>query len=194
MNKLGIFWWIFALRGGLALLFALVLYCGASLLGSIFFDPVLFIVLSLLLGSYVLGNSILLGIAGGFALERQHPFGWLLLTECAFTAVLAAYIGHSLFVTAHSLALLAGLHALITGIFQASLAIRLRGSRHCLYALGVCAVISLCVGAAFLTHHTEALAPVAKYLSLYELTYGIVLVILAAFLRKQRAATPESIA
>src|SRR5471030_3329035 len=124
MKNLGLFWWVFAIRGGLALLFSGVLGFSGSLLGTIFFDPVTLIFLSLLLGFYVFSNAILYGVAGGFAVEHKHPFGWLMVGESCFAIVLAIYIGHSLLVTAHSLALLGGIHALGTGCFQAGLAFK----------------------------------------------------------------------
>ncbi len=126
MKDLSMFWWVFALRGGFALLFSGILYFAGSLLGTIFFDPVTLVFLSLLLGSYILGNALLLGVAGGFSIDHHRSLGWLMLAECAFAIVLAGYIGHSLLVTSYSLALLAGLHAVGTGCFQAALAFHVR--------------------------------------------------------------------
>ncbi len=190
MRNLGLFWWLFAIRGGLALLFAGVLCFLGSLLGTIFFDPVTLIFLSLLLGSYVFGNAILSGVAGGFAIEHKHPFGWLMLGESCFAVVLAIYIGHSLFVTAHSLALLAGIHALGTGCFQACLAFKVRQDRFYLTLLGACAVASLCVGIAFLANHTEALQPITRWLSAYELLYGLTGIVFACGLHREPSPQP----
>ena len=47
-------WWFFAVRGGLAVVFAVVLFLASSFLGIFFFDPVTLVYLSLLLGSFVL--------------------------------------------------------------------------------------------------------------------------------------------
>lgn len=193
MDRFASFWWLFAIRGGLALLFAGVLSFSGSLLGTIFFDPVMLVFLSLLLGSYVLGNAILYGVASIFAIEHRHPHGWLLLAESLFAAVLAAYIGHSLLVTAHSLALLAGIHALGTGLFQAGLAARLRhrpSDRPYLALLTACAILSIAVGIAFLAFHTEALRSVASYLSLYELVYGLVSITFATGLHRRAVPRP----
>jgi uncharacterized membrane protein HdeD (DUF308 family) len=190
MKRLAIFWWVFAIRGGLAVLFAGVLSFSGSLLGTIFFDPVTLVFLSLLLGSYVLGNAILYGVAGGFAIEHRDRHGWLMLGESCFAIVLAIYIGGSLLVTAHSLALLAGIHALGTGCFQACLAAKVRqqpSDRFYLLLLGGCAVVSLCVGAAFLANHTESLPPVTHWLSLYELFYGLTTIVFSYGLRRETA-------
>jgi len=185
MKNLAMFWWLFAIRGGLALLFSAVLSFSGSLLGTIFFDPVTLIFLSLLLGSYVFGNAILYGVAGGYAIEHKHPLGWLLVGESIFAVALAAYIGLSLLITAHSLALLAGLHALGTGCFVVGLALKLR--RHdaerdagfYLTLLCISAVVSFATGITFLANHTAELRPITHWLSLYELLYGLVVIAFA---------------
>lgn len=192
MKDLAIFWWVFSLRGGFALLFAGILYFAGSLLGTIFFDPVTLVFLSLLLGSYILGNALLLGVAGGFAIEHHRHFGWLLLGECCFAIVLAGYIGHSLLITAHSLALLAGLHALGTGCFQAGLTFKVRqdpSDRGYLCLLSACTLISMCVGIVFFVYHTEALRPIVHWLSVYELLYGAVVIAFARGLHRRATLT-----
>src|SRR6202451_1900513 len=107
-----IFWWIFAVRGGLAVVFAVVLFLASSFLGIFFFDPVTLVYMSLLLGSFVLGNGLLLGVATAFAFEHQLHLRWLTLCEGCFELLLGVYIGISLLMTPQSLAFLAGLHAL----------------------------------------------------------------------------------
>src|SRR5580698_6894702 len=93
------FWWVFAVRGGLAIVFAIVLFLASSFLGIFFFDPVTLVYMSLLLGSYVLGNGLLLGVAAGFAYEHRLHLWWLTLFESGFALMLAGYIGFSLLMT-----------------------------------------------------------------------------------------------
>ena len=191
MKDMGMFWWVFALRGGFALLFAGILYGSGNLLGTIFFDPVMLVFLSLLLGSYVLGNGLLLGVAGGFAIEhhlRHLRLWWLLLGECGFAVLLAGYIGFSLLITAQSLALLAGLHALGTGCFQGALALKLPHDRPYVLLLSASGVISLFVGIVFLMHHDEALRTITQWLSGFELFYGVVVITFARGLHKHGSA------
>ncbi len=52
LQDLKMFWWAFAVRGGLAVVFAVVLFLASSFLGIFFFDPVTLVYLSLLLGSF----------------------------------------------------------------------------------------------------------------------------------------------
>jgi uncharacterized membrane protein HdeD (DUF308 family) len=130
VTDLRLCWWIFAVRGGLAVIFALILFLASIFLGIFFFDPVTLVYMSLLLGSFVLGNGLLLGVAARFAHEHRVHIWWLILGEACFAILLGVYIGISLVLTAKSLAFLAGLHALGNGFFQESLAVKLRADRR----------------------------------------------------------------
>lgn len=66
IQDLRLCWWSFAVRGGLAVIFAVVLFLVSSFFGIFFFDPVALVYLSLLLGSFVLGNGLLLAVAAFF--------------------------------------------------------------------------------------------------------------------------------
>ncbi len=182
---LALCWWIFAVRGGLAVVFAVVLFLTSSFLGIFFFDPVTLVYLSLLLGSFVLSNGLLLGVAAGFSYEHRLHLWWLALCEACFALLLGVYIGISLMLTSQSLALLAGIHALGAGCFQIGLAIKLRDDRPNLVLLTVGGLISLCVGAVFLQHFHQAARPTTQALAGYELLNGIIWSILAFRLRSR---------
>src|ERR1700733_3974926 len=96
MNPLRMFWWVFAVRGSLAVVFSAVLFFASIFLGLFFFDPVTLVYLSLLLGSFVLGNGLLLAVAAGFSFEHQLHCWWLTLSEGCFALLLGVYIGISL--------------------------------------------------------------------------------------------------
>ncbi len=180
---LALCWWIFAVRGGLAVVFAVVLFLTSSFLGIFFFDPVTLVYLSLLLGSFVLSNGLLLGVAAGFAYEHRLHLWWLALGEGCFALLLGVYIGISLMLTSQSLALLAGIHALGTGCFQIALGMKLRDDRPNLILLTVGGLVSLCVGVVFLQHLHQAARPTTQALAGYELLNGIIWSILAFRLR-----------
>jgi uncharacterized membrane protein HdeD (DUF308 family) len=183
VQPLTLCWWIFAVRGGLAVVFAVVLFLTSSFLGIFFFDPVTLVYLSLLLGSFVLSNGLLLGVAAGFAYEHRLHLWWLALAECCFAVLLGIYIGISLMLTSQSLALLAGIHALGAGLFQIALAIKLREDRPNLILLTVGGLISLWVGIVFLQHFHQAARPTTQMLSGFELICGIIWSVLAYRLR-----------
>jgi uncharacterized membrane protein HdeD (DUF308 family) len=185
VENLRMCWWAFAVRGGLAVVFSVVLFLTSSFLGIFFFDPVTLVYMSLLLGSFVLGNGLLLAVAGGFAFEHQLHLWWLILCESCFELLLGVYIGISLLMTPRSLAFLAGIHALVNSCFQAALAIKMRQERTNLLLLGFAAVISLAVSVLFLTHFNQAARPTTQALSGFELFSGILWIGFAFRLHKR---------
>jgi len=177
------FWWVFAVRGGLAVVFAMVLFLASSFLGIFFFDPVTLVYMSLLLGSYVLGNGLLLGVAAGFGFEHHLHLWWLALCESCFALLLGVYIGISLMMTPESLAFLAGIHALGTGCFQAALAVKMRRDLPIQFLLALTAVVSVALGVVFLQHVHQAPRVTTQVLSGYELFCGLCSIVFALRLR-----------
>jgi uncharacterized membrane protein HdeD (DUF308 family) len=179
INDLRMFWWAFAVRGGLAVVFAAVLFFVSSFLGIFFFDPVTLVYLSLLLGSFVLGNGLLEGVAAGFAFEHHLHLRWLSLCESCFELLLGIYIGLSMLLTKESLAFLAGLHALGNAGFQVALAVKMREDRSHLCLLGLIGIVSLGIGVVFLTHFHQPARITTQALSGFELFCGITWIVLA---------------
>jgi uncharacterized membrane protein HdeD (DUF308 family) len=186
-TQLKMFWWLYAFRGGFAVLFAGVLALARGLMGTIFFDPVMLVFLSLLLGFYVLGNGLLLGLACGFAVQRRLGHWGLFLSESVFAIALGVYIAVSLLMTSQSLASLAGLHALGAGVFQCVMAIRLKNELPYRFLLGSSGSISLLAGALFLTHLRAEPYLITHWLSGFEFFYGMVMIVFA-FQMHRRAA------
>jgi uncharacterized membrane protein HdeD (DUF308 family) len=184
IRDLKMFWWAFAVRGGLAVIFAMVLFVTSAFLGIFFFDPVTLVYLSLLLGSFVLGNGLLQGIASGYAFEHHLHVSWVMLCECFFAVLLGIYIGISLVMTRESLAFLAGLHAVGAGAFQAMLAFQLRDSKWNALLLGSACVFSLVVGFLFLNHVHQAARATTQALSGFEVVVGFVWIALSLRLRR----------
>jgi uncharacterized membrane protein HdeD (DUF308 family) len=183
VRDLRLFWWMFAVRGGLAIIFAVVLFFASTFLGIFFFDPVTLVYLSLLLGSFVLGNALLLGVGTGFAFEHRLHIWRLLLCECCAAVLLGGFIGFSLTMTSRSLAFLAGLHATGNGCFQTALAVKLRAERSNMLLLSFAALVSLCIGAVFLLHFHQAARTTTQALSGFELFCGIIWIALSFKLR-----------
>jgi uncharacterized membrane protein HdeD (DUF308 family) len=184
ITDLRMFWWVFAVRGGLALVFAAVLFFVSSFLGIFSFDPVTLVYLSLLLGSFVLGNGLLQGVAAGFAFEHRLHLRWLSLTEGCFELSLGIYICVSLLLTKESLAFLAGLHALVNAGFQIALAVKMRQDRAHLCLLGLIGIVSLGIGIVFLAHYHQPARITTQALSGFELLCGITWIALAFRLRR----------
>ena len=178
------FWWVFAVRGGLALVFAFVLFFVSSFLGIFSFDSVTLVYLSLLLGSFVLGNGLLQGVAAAFAFEHHVHLRWLSLCESCFELLLGIYIAVSLLLTPESLAFLAGLHALGNAGFQVALAVKMRNDRSHLYLLGLIGIVSLGIGVVFLTHYHQPARITTQALSGFEFLCAITWIALALRLRR----------
>ena len=173
-HPLRLSWWIFAVRGGLAAIFAVVLFLASSFLGIFFFDPITLVYMSLLLGSFVLGNGLLLGVAGAFALEHHLHFWWLTFCECGFAVLLGVYIGVSLVLTPQSFALLAGIQALGLGLFQLALAVKLSDDRPSLFLMAFAGVVSLLVAILFLQHLHQAPRATTQALSAFQLFCAVI--------------------
>jgi uncharacterized membrane protein HdeD (DUF308 family) len=184
INDLRMFWWAFAVRGGLAVAFAAVLFFVSSFLGIFSFDPVALVYLSLLLGSFVLGNGLLEGVAAGFAFEHRLHLRWLSLCESCFELLLGIFICVSLLLTKESLAFLAGLHALGNAVFQVALAVKMREDRSHLCLLGLIGIVSLGIGIVFLTHYHQPARITTQALSGFEFLCGITWILLAFRLRR----------
>jgi len=185
MGRIDIFWWAFGIRGGFAVLFAGLLAFSGNILGSLFFDPVMLVLLSLLLGFYVFANAVLLGVGAGFALQHRLSLGWLLAAESCFAFLLGGYIGFSMLMTPQSIALLAGLHAVGAGCFQGVLAFRLQHYQRFKALLSVSALVAIGVGAFFLLHQAEPPRLISLWLSGFELAYGVIVIAFAWALHRE---------
>src|ERR1700761_3770756 len=177
-------WWSFAVRGGLAVVFAVVLFFVSSFLGIFSFDPVTLVYLSLLLGSFVLGNGLLQCVAAVYAFEHRLLLRWLSLCESCFELFLGIYIGVSMLLTKESLAFLAGLHALGNAAFQVALAVKMREDRSHLCLLGLIGIVSLGIGIVFLTHYNQPARVTTQALSGFEFLCGITWIVVAFRLRR----------
>jgi hypothetical protein len=184
MKELGMFWWAFAARGAGAVLFSLILFYAGNLFGTIFFDPIMFVFLALILGFYILSNGILLGVASGYAAEHGVGIWRLLLVECIFDTALGIYVGLTLLLSSESLAWLAGLHALGTGCFLAVLTWKLQANKTYAGILGSAGLISFCGGLAFLLHRKASTPSATHWLGGFELFYGVIIVVFATGLRR----------
>ncbi len=186
IEHVGTFWWVFALRGCFAALFSAVLFTAGNLFLAVYFDPVVLPLLGLFLGFYVMGNGLLLGVAAIVADDHEHHLWWLLLAESIVALALGVYIGFTLLLTPQSLALLAGLHALVAGCFQGILAYKMKHDGIDLSILGVSAAISLCAGIVFLMHQDAKTLHITNWLGALELYYGAILIFLGLKMRRDR--------
>ena len=100
--------------------------------------------------------------------------------------LLRSYIGFSLLMSAQSIAILAGFHALSVGIFQAALAAKLHRHRRYATLLAFSALVAACVGTEFFLQRAEAARTLSFWLSAFELIYGACVITFALGLRSYR--------
>ena len=163
-------WWALALRGGIAILFGLaaLLRPGIALQALI-----------LLFGAYALVDGVF-AIVGVFGGTRGGTPRWLLFVE-GIAGILAGLIAFVLpGLTAVLLLYLIAVWAIVTGIFEIAMAIRLRKEIRGEWALIVGGAFSVLFGVIL-----AVVGPVAGLLSLiwligiYALAFGILLLITA---------------
>lgn len=192
LTNLSPFWWLFALRGGFAMLFSAVLLYTGTLMGTIFLDPILLVMMGLLIGFFVFGNGVILSVAAVFAAEHHRPVSRLILAESIFAIALGIYIACALFISPRSVALLAGMHAVGTGCFACALAAKLRHDRSYIWLLGISGVVTICIGAMFLLNQHAEVKRTTTYFSGFEVLHGAVFVVLAISLKSALRASALS--
>jgi uncharacterized membrane protein HdeD (DUF308 family) len=179
-------WWVLALRGVLAILFA----------GIAFSQPG--ITLTALLwtwGAYAIVDGVFAVIAAVHAARRHEQWGMLLfegLTGIAAGIIAFGWTG----ITALAFAYLIAAWAFVTGVLAVVAAVRLRQMIEGEWLLGLSGVLSILLGVLIAARPAAGLIAQVWMIGLYALIFGIVLLVLAFRLRalgqgaaSRRAAT-----
>lgn len=171
-------WWVFALRGVIAILFAVmaVTWPGLTLLA-----------LTALFAAYALLSGIIL-IVGAVRNRKTDDHWWmlLLLGTVGIVAAVIAVVHPSL--TALILVLVIGANALVSGVLDIAVAIRLRRMIHDEWLMIINGIASVVFGVlVFLFPAAGALALV-WLISLYAMVTGVLLLGLAFRLRARAKA------
>lgn len=178
-------WWMPALRGAVAIAFGLIalFWPGLTLLGLV----------GLFAAYALLGGAI--SVVAAMRYRKTHDDWWmpLLLGIVALGAGVIAVIHPALSVMV--LVMLIGAHAMISGILDIAMAIRLRKVLHHEWLLALAGAAAILFGVlAFLFPGAGALA-IVWMISVYALATGMLLVALAFRLRAtapgQRKMTQE---
>ncbi len=167
-------WWMLALRGVLAIVFAMVAF---------FLPGVTLAALIILFGAYALIDG-LFAIGAGVASVRKTSQWWVLLVEGMIGVVIG---GISLFwPIATALVLLAFIAAwaILTGILEIAAAIYVRSMIQGEWMLGLTGVISLILGVLLMALPVAGLIVWTWIIGVYALVYGILLVALSVQLHR----------
>ena len=172
-------WWLVALRGALAIVFALLAF---------FWPGVTVAALVLLFGSYALVDGLFAVGATISAIRRQGRW-WPFLVE----AVLGIGMGVVTFlwpgVTALALLYLIAAWAIATGIFEILAAIELRKAIEGEWMLILAGALSIAFGLLLIFFPGAGALAVLWMIAAYALVFGVLLLVLAFRLRGMKDTT-----
>jgi uncharacterized membrane protein HdeD (DUF308 family) len=176
-------WWVHLLRGGLLLLFGIILAINPT-------ETVK--VILLLVGAIFLVSGIST-VIGAFRMPHNGPVRWFIM----FTGLLVMSVGSILFfkpnIAEAVIVIFIALFALITGIFEITIASNIKGSWQRKIIPAVTGVISIIFAIIFLTQPGAGLVAIAWLLSFYFISAGILLISTAFVLRKASKHAPVTI-
>jgi uncharacterized membrane protein HdeD (DUF308 family) len=171
-------WWVFVLRGGLAVLFGVLAFAwpGIALLALV-----------TLWGAFALADGVLSLIAA-FRIRRQGRPSWPLI----LIGFLGIAVGVATFIwpgiTAIALLVFIAFWALVTGILQIVMAIRLRKEIENEWFLGLAGALSVVFGILMIARPGAGALAVAWIIGAYAVFFGVLLIALGFRLRRLSGA------
>ncbi|MEA2552418.1 MAG: hypothetical protein QOJ65_594 [Fimbriimonadaceae bacterium] len=182
IQSMGRNWWVLALRGLLAIVFAVLafLYPGVALLAMV-----------TVFGAYAFVDGILAFVLGYSLRKTPGAPMWLLVLEGVVGVLAGLYAWFFPITTAVALLYLAAAWAIVTGVLQVYAAIRFRKEIHgeWLFALG--GIASVILGVLLVLLPAAGLLFWVLMTAGYALFYGF-LMILMAYHSKKRAAGKDT--
>jgi uncharacterized membrane protein HdeD (DUF308 family) len=166
-------WWALALRGVLAILFALIAFSrpGVTLVALVW-----------VWGTYAFLDGVFALVAAIRAAESHQRWGMLLLEGISgIAAGIVAFAWTGL--TALVLVYLIAAWAIVTGIFEIAAAVRLRQMIEGEWLLGLSGALSILLGLLFVARPAAAAVAWVWLIGVYALLFGILLLALAFRLR-----------
>lgn len=166
-------WWALALRGVVAILFALIAFSqpGITLVALVW-----------LWGAYALVDGVFAVLTGVRAAGQHERWGMLLLEGISGIAaglIAFAWTG----ITALVLVYLIAAWAIVTGSFAIVAAVRLREMIDGEWLLGVSGALSILLGVLIMARPGAGLVALVWMIGIYALVFGVVLLALAFRLR-----------
>ncbi|MGH8663407.1 MAG: HdeD family acid-resistance protein [Burkholderiales bacterium] len=176
-------WWVLALHGAIALLFGILalIWPGITLLVLIS----LFAAFALLVGAVTVAGALK---------HRTMDRGWWLMLLLGLVSLVVGVIavfqpGATLF----ALVLLMAANALVTGILEVAVAVRLRKEMEHEWLLALAGVVSIVFGVLVLMFPPAGALALALFVSFYAVATGILLLVLAFRARRwQKHSDPHS--
>jgi uncharacterized membrane protein HdeD (DUF308 family) len=170
-------WWMLALHGAAALLFGIL---------ALAWPGVTLIFLVALFAAYIIVSGIA-GLVG--ALQNRSQPGWWLVLLFALLNIAAGVIA-VLYpeLTALVLVLVIGVNAILAGVIQIVMAVRLRKEIEGEWLLGLAGLVSVLFGAFVVIFHGSGALALVWLIAAHAIVVGTILLILAVQLRRMRTS------
>ncbi|MBV9404870.1 MAG: HdeD family acid-resistance protein [Acidobacteriaceae bacterium] len=176
----GVHWWALALRGLVAILFALFTFAVPGITLA---------VLVILFGAYALVDGVIAIVSAVRAAHGHRR--WIAFLVEGIVGILAGLV--TLFVPAVTFAFLiyvVGAWAIVTGVLEIAAAVRLRQHVAGEWLLILTGIISVIFGVVVFWAPIVGALAIAWWLGVYAFIFGILLLVLAFRLRSLHGATP----
>ena len=168
-------WWMFLIRGVLALIFGIV---------AILFPATAFISLVLIFGAFAFVDGVFALIAGIIA--KSENWLWLILE-----GVIGIFIGVVTLVQPAAMGeawlILIAVWAIVTGIFEVVTAIRIRKLIEGEFWMILSGLISIAFGLLVLLNPTSGAVAIGFIIGIYAVMFGATLIALSLRLRRHAA-------
>jgi len=161
-------WWIYVLRGVLAVLFGLMALAWPGLTLDL---------LILVFGLYAIIEGVL-GIIAAFLRRQPGNYWWLLFIEGLTGMVIGVFALVWPALTAVILLVFIAIWAIFTGIIEIAAAVQLRKHISGEWLLGMAGLLSILIGLLLITNPTSGALAVVWLIGLYALIFGGLLIFL----------------
>ncbi|WP_343701651.1 HdeD family acid-resistance protein [Chitinophaga sp.] len=168
------YWWLFVLRGVLAILFAVLAFLWPAITLSI---------LVIFLGAYFFVDGIFT-LVHSFRVMKTEPRWWVLLLEGLVSIVAGLIALFSPGVTALFLVVLIAVWSLVTGILEIILAFRLRKEITNEWMLILAGVLSILFSILLFMQPITGVVVISWWIGFYALFFGIFLISVGIRLKK----------
>ncbi len=179
-NTLSRYWWLLALRGLIAIIFGVLAF---------FLPGMTMLTLVFLFGFYAILNGIL-ALAHACSAPKGYPrFGALIFTGIiSIAAGVLAFIWPG--ITALSLVLLIAAWAIVNGIFEIAVAIRLRRMLQHEWLLALGGILSILLGIIIGLQPAAGALALLWWIGGFAIVFGVLLIALAFRLRREDFSGP----
>ena len=170
-------WWLFLLRGILALVFGVV---------ALFFPAAAFMSLVLVFGAFALVDGVFALISAFTSNARTENWWWIIL-EGIFGILIGVLTVIQPAAMGEAWLLLIAAWAIVTGIFEIITAIRLRKAIEGELWLILGGLVSIVFGVLVLVYPTSGVFAIGFMIGVYAIIFGVTFIALALRLRRHRS-------